>query len=277
MKIRWLTYWFRLQNTTLFFYTKKNGSASHLRGNYYIYTVQSVREVQRADSSRFMFEIIMKNGKRKMLAAETAALRKEWVGQLWQAMHLSASRISMQCSDADLEECEQPDRQSSSTSVCSYSDGVMESPPARPLSAPSPSTHTHRETRSVPSALSPRLPLYQELNSEEAVYENTLLALDYRHQNGDRLQDPPWSCGWSRAQDTQEGDYDVLPPRNKVCKIDISTQMDEGVYDTPLSYRMSTGTQDPAEGIYDLPRSLLRATPDRTTDGPHEEGACWTI
>ncbi|AWP18814.1 Hypothetical protein SMAX5B_021068 [Scophthalmus maximus] len=73
------------------FLQKRKDTMSHLRGNYYIYTVQSVREVQRADSSRFMFEIIMKNGKRKML----------------------------------------------------------------------------------------------ELNSEEAVYENTLLALDYRHQNGE--------------------------------------------------------------------------------------------
>ncbi|CAB1459084.1 unnamed protein product [Pleuronectes platessa] len=94
IKLRWATYWFRLQNTTLFFYTKKNGSASHLRSYYYIYTVQSVREVQRADSSRFMFEIIMKNGKKKMLAAETAELRQQWVEQLWQSMHLSGCRIS---------------------------------------------------------------------------------------------------------------------------------------------------------------------------------------
>lgn len=26
-RVRWATYWFRLQNTTLFFYTKKNGNA----------------------------------------------------------------------------------------------------------------------------------------------------------------------------------------------------------------------------------------------------------
>ncbi|KAK1876967.1 Arf-GAP with coiled-coil ANK repeat and PH domain containing protein 2 [Dissostichus eleginoides] len=67
MKLRWVTYWFRLQNTTLFFYTQKNGSASHLRSYYYIYTVQSVREVPRVAGNRFIFEIIMTNGKRKVL------------------------------------------------------------------------------------------------------------------------------------------------------------------------------------------------------------------
>ncbi|XP_062295286.1 uncharacterized protein LOC133999953 [Scomber scombrus] len=74
LKLKWVTYWFRLQNTTLFFYTQKNGNASHLRGYYYIYTVQSVREVQRVGSKRFMFELIMTNGKRKVLVSQHCGL-----------------------------------------------------------------------------------------------------------------------------------------------------------------------------------------------------------
>ncbi|MGH0139950.1 UNVERIFIED_CONTAM: hypothetical protein FKN15_070297 [Acipenser sinensis] len=86
MKLTWSTYWFRLQNTTLFFYTKKKVDASHLRGQYYIHTVQSVREVK-ADR-QYLFEITMKNGKKKLLSAETEELRALWMKFLWKAMQL---------------------------------------------------------------------------------------------------------------------------------------------------------------------------------------------
>ncbi|XP_059413259.1 uncharacterized protein LOC132148582 [Carassius carassius] len=93
MRLRWVTYWFRLYNTTLFFYTKKHGSALDLRGQYYIYEVQSVREVSRSENNRYLFEITMKNGKKKMLAsfhaADTADVRQEWMDQLWKAMLLN--------------------------------------------------------------------------------------------------------------------------------------------------------------------------------------------
>ncbi|XP_048058497.1 uncharacterized protein LOC125275522 [Megalobrama amblycephala] len=89
MRLRWVTYWFRLYNTTLFFYTKKHGSALDLRGQYYIYEVQSVREVNRSENNRYLFEITMKNGKKKMLAADTADVRQEWMDQLWKAMLLN--------------------------------------------------------------------------------------------------------------------------------------------------------------------------------------------
>ncbi|XP_071329962.1 uncharacterized protein [Trachinotus anak] len=271
LKIRWVTYWFRLQNTTLFFYTKENGSASHLRGYYYIYTVQSVREVQRTDSKRFMFEIIMTNGKRKMLAAETAALRKEWVGHLWQAMHLSTTPVS-ESTDTHLEEYELRDRLNS---ICSHSDSVMECLPARPVSAPAPSVQIHCETRSVVS------PIYvsQELNNEEATNQNTLSACNYLHQNVDSLNDPQWSSGLSNAEDKEDGDYDVLPVRNKMCEIGVSTETDEGLYDFPLSYRRSAEHQDPAESIYDVPSSFLRNMPEHTivAEQQHEEGIYWTI
>ncbi|GLD66295.1 uncharacterized protein AKAME5_001769900 [Lates japonicus] len=240
LKMRWTTYWFRLQNTTLFFYTKKNGSA-----------VQSVREVQRTDSKRFMFEITMTNGKRKMLAAETAALRKEWVGHLWQAMNLSTSRVS---------------------ESSSIRDRVMESLPARPLSAPAPPVQAHCEAESVTLPVS----LSEELSSEEPTYQNTLLACNYQQQIDDTLNDHQWSSGLSNAEDTQEGHYDVLPLRNKICEI-VSAEVDEGVYDVPLSYRRSAEHQDLTESIYDVPSSLLRETSHHTIEEQPEEGVYWRI
>ncbi|XP_062264381.1 uncharacterized protein LOC133971152 [Platichthys flesus] len=257
----WATYWFRLQNTTLFFYTKKNGSASHLRSYYYIYTVQSVREVQRADSSRFMFEIVMKNGKKKMLAAETADLRQQWVEQLWKSMHLSGCRIS-DVSPRHFEGREQRDGLTS----------TMRSQPVRPLSAPTPSTQSPRETRSV--ALAVRLP--QEPNSEEAVYENFPSACKYQQLTGGGLNVPQRSSGLSSAQGRPEGDYDVLPLRIKKCEIGFSTQKSEVVYDTPLSYRPA-GYQDPAESIYDVPSAILRVRPAQATESEQEEGVYWRI
>ncbi|XP_058509215.1 uncharacterized protein LOC131475258 [Solea solea] len=178
MKIRWVTYWFRLQNTTLFFYTRKNDSALHLRSYYYIYTVQSVREVQRPDSSRrFMFEITMKNGKRKMLAAETAALRREWVHQLWEAIHLSFCRSS-DSGDTNLDECEQRDRRnSSSTHLCTHGNTGMESLPAGLISAPSPSVQIHCETSGVVASPT-NLPL--ELDSKGPMYQSTPSVCNYQ-------------------------------------------------------------------------------------------------
>ncbi|XP_038633457.1 uncharacterized protein LOC119953344 isoform X6 [Scyliorhinus canicula] len=87
MKFAWSKYWFRLQNTTLFFYTEKDCAACHLRGQYYIYTVQSVREIK-ATNHEYPFEIVMKSGKRKLLAAERSDLRAVWMEFLWKAMQL---------------------------------------------------------------------------------------------------------------------------------------------------------------------------------------------
>ncbi|XP_078125492.1 uncharacterized protein LOC144529977 isoform X3 [Sander vitreus] len=267
LKIRWVTYWFRLQNTTLFFYTQKNGSAAHLRGYYYIYTVQSVREVQRVDSKRFRFEIIMTNGKRKLLAAETAALRKEWVGLLWQAMNLSTSVVSDSRSTQH-EVCEQREGLNSSAPISSHSDCVMELLPARPLSAPALTGHVHHKIRSIASPIS----LSEEPEGEEAMQQNTLPACD-------SLISPQWSSGLSNAEGRQEGDYDILPLRNTVCEINASTETDEGVYDFPLSYRRSAEhlSENPTESIYDVPSSLLRRMPDHTLEEQLEDKVYWRI
>ncbi|XP_041073067.1 uncharacterized protein LOC121293802 isoform X1 [Carcharodon carcharias] len=87
MRFAWAKYWFRLQNTTLFFYTEKDCESCHLRGQYYIYMVQSVREIK-ATNHEYPFEIVMKNGKRKLLAAERSDLRAVWMEFLWKAMQL---------------------------------------------------------------------------------------------------------------------------------------------------------------------------------------------
>ncbi|XP_034751259.1 uncharacterized protein LOC117958756 isoform X2 [Etheostoma cragini] len=258
MKIRWVTYWFRLQNTTLFFYTQKNGSA-----------VQSVREVQRVDSKRFMFEIFMTNGKRKLLAAETAALRKEWVGLLWQAMNLSTSVVSDSRSTQH-EVCEQRGRLNSSTPISSHSDCVMELMPARPLSAPAPTGHVHHKIRNIASPIC----LSEEPEGEEAVQQNTLSACSYQHHNSDS---PQWSGGLSNAEGRQEGDYDILPLRTKVCEINPSTETEEGVYDFPLSYRRADEHPNPTESIYDVPSSLLRRIPDHTLEEQPEDEVYWRI
>ncbi|XP_073351024.1 uncharacterized protein [Pagrus major] len=266
LKISWVTYWFRLQNTTLFFYTKKNGSASHLKGNYYIYTVQSVREVQRADSKRFMFEIIMTNGKRKLLAAETAALRQEWVGYLWQAMHLSTTGVSR---STHLEVGEQLERTNSSIPIRSHSDSVMESLPARPLSAPT--GRIHHEIRSIAS------PIYLP---EEITNQNTLPPCNFQHHNGESFNSLQSSSRLSNAEG-QEGDYDILPKRKKICERSTSTEMAEGVYDIPLSCRRAPENPDPTENIYDVPSSLLRKLSDHTSafssEEQPEDGLYWMI
>ncbi|KAE8283100.1 hypothetical protein D5F01_LYC18499 [Larimichthys crocea] len=267
MKIKWATYWFRLQNTTLFFYTKKNGSASHLRGNYYIYTMQTVREIQKADSRRFMFEIIMTNGKRKMLAAETAALRQQWIGYLWQAMHLSTSGVL----NSRNTQLEVRDRIKSSLPVSSHSDSVTESLPARPLSAPVPAPVNHIDHQII----SPNF-LSEELN-REITYENTLPACSYQQHSGDSLNSPHCSSEWSN-EERQEGDYDVLPIRNKICEISASTETVEDVYDVPVSCRRAA---EHPESIYDVPSALLRMLPDSasacSSEEQEEDSIYWRI
>ncbi|CAK6964861.1 uncharacterized protein LOC128379249 [Scomber scombrus] len=259
LKLKWVTYWFRLQNTTLFFYTQKNGNASHLRGYYYIYTVQSVREVQRVGSKRFMFELIMTNGKRKVLAAETAGLRKEWVGHLWQAMQLSTSAVSDHRSK-HLQVCEQQERHSSRP-ASSDVDSIMESLPVRPLSAPPPSNYIHHENKSLTIPVSPSEELYSVPS------QNPLPACD-------NLNSDQWS-GALNHMGANQGDYDVLPIRNKMC-INSSPQMGEGVYDVPVSWGAS-GHQNPTENVYDVPSSILKQTSDHTQEEQPEEGAYWTI
>ncbi|XP_029913061.1 uncharacterized protein LOC115363117 [Myripristis murdjan] len=295
MKMRWATYWFRLQNTTLFFYTKKDGSASHLRGLYYIYTVQAVREVQRDTGKRFVFEIIMTNGKRKVLAAETAALRREWMGHLWQAMHLSSSG-ALDHGNTHLDVCEQRESLQCSTNSCSDNDSVSGSLPARPLSAPALPDQPRPEDRRTLSA--PALPdqprpedrtalssfcFTEQLDGEEPTYLNTLPACkrQHEHHNDERLSGATWYSEFSSEKEQQqEGDYDVLPPRNTIYEVsqpERDLDQTENPYDVPVFNRRAADRQErrqvQTESIYDVPSSLLRKMSDHTVDDQLEDGA----
>ncbi|XP_043957045.1 uncharacterized protein LOC122822443 [Gambusia affinis] len=288
LKIRWVTYWFRLQNTTLFFYTKKNGSASHLRGYYYIYTVQSVREVHRTDKNHFLFEIIMTNGKKKMLAAETAALRKEWVGHLWQAMHLSSSGL-LDSRDPDLEMFDQRGSLSSNMSISLCSDSVREVLPARRLS--SSSEHIYSETEGLTSSICP--PAQEDEDSDDATYQNLRRPLT----SNKPTEDPDQSTEMRYEEQRQDALYDVLPGRKSTCEAP-STQTHDAVYDFPLSYKTSSDHQDGVydvpvsnhkgrvynvpvseckDAVYDVPAHLLRKKSDHAEDEQPEEGTYWRI
>ncbi|XP_069604839.1 uncharacterized protein [Ranitomeya imitator] len=87
MKFTWAKYWFKLQNTTLYFYTRRDAQPACLRGQYYMYSVQSVRSVTSPDGD-FPFEIVMKNGRKKLLSAESEDLRDVWLKLLWKSMQL---------------------------------------------------------------------------------------------------------------------------------------------------------------------------------------------
>ncbi|KAM3920900.1 uncharacterized protein RB166_010394, partial [Leptodactylus fuscus] len=104
MKFAWAKYWFKLQNTTLYFYTKREARPEYLRGQYYMYYVQSVRSVTSPDGD-FTFEIVMKNGKKKLLSAESEDLRDVWIKLLWKSMQLPGpGRPSSSCTWYDVPE-----------------------------------------------------------------------------------------------------------------------------------------------------------------------------
>ncbi|KAL4657934.1 hypothetical protein GN956_G2817 [Arapaima gigas] len=125
MKLKWVTYWFRLESTTLFFYSKKDSRAVSLATQ-----VESVREVNQAEGKRYVFEINMKNGKKKVLAAESEQLRQLWVKCLWKAMQSSGStcvdsRPSWQEAAALKKQQEEEDGVFPSSSNSNYGKGVL--------------------------------------------------------------------------------------------------------------------------------------------------------
>ncbi|KAM9745820.1 uncharacterized protein ACNS7B_010030 [Menidia menidia] len=265
LKIIWATYWFRLQNTALFFYTKKNGSALHLRGYYYICSVQSVREVHKSDRRHFMFEITMTNGKRKMLAAETAALRKEWVFNLWQAMHLSTSGV-LDSRGALQEVCEERDMVNGSTPPHSHSSRPAEELPAQPPSPPS--DHIYTLSTGIDSPICPP----EERACEEATFQNLHLPSNNHNRYDLSVCNPQFSSRMGVEEENQNGDYDVLPCRKSVFH-DPPTEITEDIYDFPQSYKTSIEHQEPTDSIYDVPRCLMRAMSDQTkvSDAQPEE------
>ncbi|CAL8305538.1 unnamed protein product [Merluccius merluccius] len=115
--------------------------------------VQSALQVRRDEAKRFVFELMMTNGKRKLLAAETAALRTAWLGQLWRAMHLchqaSSQLGSPRCSS-------QEGREPRYTSSASPSSEEMNGHKADDQRTSPPAQHNQEMTESiydVPSSL----------------------------------------------------------------------------------------------------------------------------
>ncbi|XP_076121197.1 uncharacterized protein LOC143101839 isoform X1 [Alosa pseudoharengus] len=243
-KIRWVTYWFRLHNTTLFFYTKKEGChASNLRGQYYIYTVQSVREV--TEGKRHTFEITMKNGKRKILAAETPEMRHKWVSQLWQAMHLCGSGRSLSLCVWPKETSELKARAFSSP--CTSDKLATELVESRGQPPQEPSGPDRRHSTTWPSTTHPYLAhtAFSRVDS----YSSHSFKMEYK-QNQEQNQRP------------EDDLYDTLPPARK------SFPATESIYDTPTSYRRVIEQQqsyrEATESIYDVPKSLLRKMSEHT-------------
>ncbi|KAK1877552.1 Phosphoribosylformylglycinamidine synthase subunit PurL [Dissostichus eleginoides] len=144
----------------------------------------------------------------------------------------------------------------------------MESLPARPSSAPPPTGHIHRDIWSIASPICAS----EELNHEEATQQNTPPACGYQQHN---VTSSLWPSGVSHTEGRQEGDYDILPLRNRPC----GNAMEEGVYDLPMSYRRAAEHPNPAESIYDVPSSLLRRRPDHTlvAEVQPEDGDYWRI
>ncbi|KAI1896777.1 hypothetical protein AGOR_G00098310 [Albula goreensis] len=221
MKLKWATYWFRLQNTSLFFYTKKHGSALHLRGQYYIYMVQSVREVTRKGSKPFAFEITMKNGKTKLLAAETQDLRNVWVSMLWKAMQLSGpGRSDSSCVWDDAADLKQRAEGRPHSSSDSEDTEHLYSTPKQPNStAPTGDPLVSGETHTLHPG--------EDWLQEMSVYDTPL----------SNKQEMSWL--------QEMGIYDIPPSNKQVsgnrppgCK-----DMPDGIYDVPATCLMNVPEQ----------------------------------
>ncbi|XP_036422566.1 uncharacterized protein LOC118805682 [Colossoma macropomum] len=236
MRLRWVTYWFKLHNTTLFFYTKKNGSASDLRGQYYLFEVESVHEVMRTENKRYLFELTMKNGKRKVLAADTADLRQEWICQLLKAMkHPGPNTPALTpnwhvSSDSKRRAHSSPCNSSNSSCIRSNSEISV----GRPYS-----TITYHCTSSVnPQPLKQYLTLHTSTALGLADTKSTWYPEDELEQNTEKIQ--------------PESDYDILPARK-------SLNYEEAIYDTPPSNRRASGRDhEMTDSIYDVPKSIFR-------------------
>ncbi|XP_066531581.1 uncharacterized protein [Hoplias malabaricus] len=235
MKLRWVTYWFKLHNTTLFFYTKKNGSTSDLRGQYYLFEVESVHEGRRTENKRYVFELTMKNGKRKVLAADTADLRQEWICQLLKAMnHPTTNRSELNSDwmvDSKLRACSSP---------CSSRSSNSDHNVWRPFS-----------TMSNYQLISSTDP--QPVTQYTTAYNPTANVHDLTSDRADTESRYPVHEAKQKIEETEcERDYDVLP----ACK---SLSYEENIYDTPPSNRRaSERNHEMTESIYDVPTSIFR-------------------
>ncbi|KAG9279914.1 interactor protein for cytohesin exchange factors 1-like [Astyanax mexicanus] len=243
MRLRWVTYWFKLHNTTLFFYTKKNGSTLDLRGKYYLFEVESVQEVMRTENKRYLFELTMKNGKRKVLAADTADLRQEWICQLLKAMNHSSLHTTQLTSDRFRESFSDHEQRADSnpcSSRSSFSSTSESSSFRRPNSNMSDYLWSSSTSSQTASHHTP-----QRFSTSQ---DMTSLGIS---------QHPEDEVEHKMEEIKLESDYDVLPAPK-------SLNYEEAIYDTPPSNRRASGrNHEMTESIYDVPKSIfMRADGD---------------
>ncbi|XP_033894630.2 uncharacterized protein LOC117423235 isoform X3 [Acipenser ruthenus] len=248
MKLTWSTYWFRLQNTTLFFYTKKKVDASHLRGQYYIHTVQSVREVK-ADR-QYLFEITMKNGKKKLLSAETEELRALWMKFLWKAMQLPGpGRIQSACTWHDIPDLMQKAAQStqSSSDEDRLSSASCSSDTPEPLAPPGSSAATAEEDRL--STELEQLDVYDFPLSNKAVDDEDRSTAN--RMDAESIYDVPKSL---LEHSTEESSSTSTP--HSEAQANDPLYDEDGIYDIPTSlsshltsHQPFTDTQSAIEGM----------------------------
>ncbi|KAJ8363498.1 hypothetical protein SKAU_G00123290 [Synaphobranchus kaupii] len=274
MKLKWATYWFRLQNTSLFFYTKKHGSALHLRGQYYIYMVQSVREVTRNGSMPFAFEIAMKNGKTKLLAAETVELRHTWVSLLWKAMQLPGpGRSDSACIWDDVADLKQ--RAQDSLHCSSDSDGEMNLKDSEHLySAPIQSDRSASSQKDSEHLYSTPIQWDRSASSQndsEHLY-STPIQWDRSassQNDSEHLYSAPALWDWTASsQDSlASAEKHTLHPEE-------DRQQEMAIYDIPPSNMKASGEDGPpgckdaSEGIYDVPTSWPASMPEQALRTP---------
>ncbi|KAJ8404222.1 hypothetical protein AAFF_G00339950 [Aldrovandia affinis] len=262
MKLKWVTYWFRLQNSTLCFFSKKNRSSLQLKGQYYMCMVESVREVQKAESKRYVFEISMKNGKRKLLAADTAELRQTWVSLLWRAMQSPGHE------DAD--------------SACTCLEGAELRTSGRGSTRSSSGSESGRggpESGGPTSELWDGSTLARDLHTSDtpptATQNSPSLGYCLEFSAAASFDSGLWrsSLGLEEEEEgDEEGYYDTLPARTSQCL----PLEEEDIYDVPLCNRRATddelaGYGEMTESIYDVPSSLLRRISEQSI-GDHSGG-----
>ncbi|XP_060798988.1 uncharacterized protein LOC132900735 [Neoarius graeffei] len=225
IRLRWVTYWFKLHNSTLLFYNSKHGNIADLRGQYYLIEIESVHEVTWTKKKHYIFEIALKNGKRKVLAAETADLRQHWMCQLLQAMNhhvYKTTEPNSNWKNAPYHMC--------STSQLDVSNELVRRQHSEPDShLYSPSMHS---AAVIPSTTT--LHIYTDLD---------VSCVEISQCTEDEVKDDVTDL---------ENAYDVLPLYKPL-------HSEESIYDTPRSNRRASEREyETTESIYDIPTYAFR-------------------
>ncbi|XP_041075666.1 uncharacterized protein LOC121295277 isoform X2 [Polyodon spathula] len=221
MKLTWATYWFRLQKTTLLFYTKKKLDASHLRGQYYIHT-----------------------------SAETEELRALWMKFLWKAMQLPGpGRTQSACTWHDIphlkQEAAQSTQSSSDEDRLSSASCSLDTP--EPL-APSGSSPATAEEGRLSTELE-QLDFYDVPLSNKAVDDEDRSTAN--RMDTESIYNVPKSL---LVPSTEEGSSTNTP--HSEAQTNEPPYDDDGIYDIPTSLSIDltsdqpfTGTQSAVEGM----------------------------